>query len=169
LLRLIMDFCNFILDRLERMIYTVDEWLRFRSGDSKWSLTYKPVLGLIWFFLTYFIRLIINVFVEPTINPIKHFPAVTVTGKLVAPLCLPAVPVGGAVAGGTIAVALAPHFGLATANTIAGLVLLLLPGLGGFLMWELKENWKIYRSNRSPILKPVMIGHHGETTLRFIK
>src|SRR5262249_54943114 len=43
LLRLIIDVFKFLLDRLERMIYTVDEWLRFRSGDSKWSRTYKPV------------------------------------------------------------------------------------------------------------------------------
>src|SRR5262249_37555208 len=70
-LRLIMDFFKWVLDRMERVIYTVDEWLRFRSGDSKWALWYKPVLGLVWFFLTYLIRLILNVFVEPTVNPIK--------------------------------------------------------------------------------------------------
>src|SRR5262249_34585330 len=52
---------------------------------------------------------------------------------------------------------------------IAGIVLLFLPGLGGFLVWEFKENWKLYRSNRSPVLAPVVIGHHGETMLRFMR
>jgi hypothetical protein len=169
LINLILFVFKEALDRLERVIYTVDEWLRFRSGESKWSLVYKPVLGLVWFLLTYVIRVLINVFIEPTVNPVKHFPAVTVTGKAIAPLCLPAVMKSGVLTGGAIAVSLAPIYGLTAANVIAGVVLTLLPGLGGFLIWELKENWKQYRSNRSPVLKPVMIGHHGETMLRFMR
>jgi hypothetical protein len=160
LINLILFVFKEALDRLERVIYTVDEWLRFRSGESKWSLAYKPVLGLIWFLLTYVIRVLINVFIEPTVNPVKHFPAVTVTAKVITPLCIP---------GGPIAALFAPTLGLGTANALAGLVLLLLPGMGGFLVWEFKENWKQYRSNRSPVLKPVMIGHHGETMLRFMR
>src|SRR5262249_29823586 len=65
--------------------------------------------------------------------------------------------------------ALEPHFGLGTANTIAGLFLLIFPGLGGFVVWELKENWKLYKANRKKNLSPVMIGHHGETMLRFMR
>jgi hypothetical protein len=44
-----------------------------------------------------------------------------------------------------------------------------LPGLGGFLVWELKENWKLYRANQSPTLEPEVVGHHGETVLRLMK
>ena len=170
LFNLILFVFKEALDRLERVIYTVDEWLRFRSGESKWALVYKPVLGLVWFLVTYVLRLVINVFVEPSVNPIKHFPAVTVTAKLILPLCVPAFETfPGMFSGGPLAATLAPSLGLGTANTIAGLVLLFLPGLGGFLVWELKENWKQYRSNRSPVLKPAMIGHHGETMLRFMR
>jgi hypothetical protein len=170
LINLTIQLFKDIMDRIERVLYTVDEWLRFRPGDNKLALVYKPILGLIWFLLTYLIRLLINVFIEPTVNPIKHFPAVTVTAKLILPLVIPAkVLADGTFIGGPIAVALAPHFGLGTANTIAGLFLLLFPGLGGFLVWELKENWKLYRANRKKDLRPVLIGHHGETLLRFLK
>ena len=33
----------------------------------------------------------------------------------------------------------------------------------GFIFWEVKENWRLYRANRSPTLGPVSIGPHGET------
>ncbi|MBI1918093.1 MAG: hypothetical protein HYS12_25660 [Planctomycetes bacterium] len=161
LLRLIMDFFKLILDRLDRIIYTVDEWLRFRSGDSRWTLVYKPVLGLVWFFLTYAIRVIINLFVEPTVNPIKHFPAVTVGAKLIAPFALEWT------AAWTIL--LAPTLGHVLGKAMAWTLFVLIPGIFGFAVWEFKENWKLYRSNRSPVLRPVMIGHHGETMLRFMK
>ncbi len=157
LFQIVMLFFKEVLDRVERVLYAVDEWLRFRAGDSRWSLAYKSVLGLVWFFVTYTIRLLINVFIEPSLNPIKHFPAVTVTAKLILPL----VPV--------VATVLTPMIGAAAAGTAAGLFLLLVPGLGGFMVWECKENWKLYRANRPRVLRPVMIGSHGETMLRFMR
>jgi hypothetical protein len=59
------------------------------------------------------------------------------------------------------------------------LTVLLLPGLFGFLVWELKENWKLYQANhrgglqptdsddveptgQSPV-EPAVVGSHGET------
>jgi hypothetical protein len=44
-----------------------------------------------------------------------------------------------------------------------------LPGLAGFLVWELKENWKLYRATRGKTLSPLVIGHHGETMVGFLK
>jgi hypothetical protein len=44
-----------------------------------------------------------------------------------------------------------------------------LPGLAGFLVWEFKENWKLYRANRATKLRPVLIGHHGETLRRLLR
>src|SRR5262249_13592112 len=38
-----------------------------------------------------------------------------------------------------------------------------IPGAAGFLVWEFKENWSLYRANRRRTLGPVVIGHHGET------
>jgi len=37
-----------------------------------------------------------------------------------------------------------------------------IPGIFGFLAWELKENWKLYRQNGSATVDPVAIGSHGE-------
>src|SRR5262249_36608487 len=86
LFRFTMFFFKSATENLERLLYTVDEWLRFRTGDSQLSLVFKLGLGLVWFFLTYFIRVFINLFVEPTVNPIKHFPVVTVAAKLIVPI-----------------------------------------------------------------------------------
>lgn len=159
--RLILDFFKVLLDRLERIIYTVDEWLRFRRGENRLLLVLKPILGLIWFFLTYLVRVIVNLFVEPTVNPIKHFPAVTVGAKLIIPL----IPMWSL----AMTEAMQPFLGLALAGTIAGTMIILFPGIFGFAVWEFKENWKLYAANRPRVLKPEMIGSHGETMLRLLK
>jgi len=38
-----------------------------------------------------------------------------------------------------------------------------IPGIFGFIAWELKENWRLYAANRPRRLSPVVLGHHGET------
>jgi hypothetical protein len=148
-------------EEVERLLYTVDEWMRFRPGDSRLSFFLKPVLGLVWFIFTYLFRMIFNVFVEPTFNPIKHFPAVTVAAKLMAPLyiTLPR----------EITDSLAPLMGKVCAGLLAWCIIGLLPGLAGFLVWEFKENWRLYRANQSPTLTAELIGHHGETVLRLLR
>ena len=45
----------------------------------------------------------------------------------------------------------------------------LIPGIFGFLAWELKENWRLYAANRPPQLKPVRVGAHGETMMRLLR
>jgi hypothetical protein len=46
---------------------------------------------------------------------------------------------------------------------------LLLPGVVGFLVLELRGNWRLYAVNRHRDLKPVVVGSHGETLLRLMK
>jgi hypothetical protein len=65
--------------------------------------------------------------------------------------------------------ALKPFVGLALAGAFAGAVVILLPGIFGFAVWEFKENWKLYQANRSKKLRPIMIGHHGETMARLLR
>jgi hypothetical protein len=161
LFRFVMYLFKSWLEDLERVLYAVDEWLRFRAGEGRFSLVAKAVLGLFWFFLTYAVRFVINLFVEPTFNPIKHFPVVTVTAKLLLPFVKEL--------GTAIATPLTPFIGLPLAGLTATVVLFLLPGLAGFLVWELKENWRLYRSNQSPTLQAEIVGHHGETVLRWMK
>ena len=159
LFRLIMAFFRRLLDDVERLLYTVDEWLRFRSGDSQRSLAVKAVLGLFWFFITYIVRFCINLLVEPQINPIKHFPVVTVSHKLVLTFVMPALTVV------LFSTMMNPYL----VGLLAFTVQISLPGIPGFLVWEFKENWRLYRANQSLILQPQPAGGHGETIARLLR
>jgi hypothetical protein len=150
-----------LLEALDRLLYTVDEWLRFRTGDSRWTFLWKLVLGIVWFVVSYVIRLYVNLFIEPTTNPIKHFPVVTVSAKIMAPFLPKLIH--------DIKVDLTPFMNPVLAGTIAGLHAFILPGIFGFLAWELKENWRLYRKNQPKTLRPVAIGHHGETLHGLLK
>jgi hypothetical protein len=143
------------LDLTERAIFAVDEWLRFREGENRIVLAAKVVLGFFWFFVAYVVRLYTNLLVEPQVNPIKHFPVVTVSSKIMLPFGKQLVV--------AFVSALAPVFGVAIATAIAGPTVFLLPGVAGFLVWEFKENYRLYRQNRSASLGPAAFGHHGET------
>jgi hypothetical protein len=153
----VMEFFRRLVEIVERLLYTMDEWFRFRSGESRLSLVMKAVFGPVWFALTYIVRFCINLLIEPQINPIKHFPVVTVSHKLLLPT-IPAL-------AGVLEATMEP----ATALTVATMIITSIPGIFGFLVWELKENWKLYQANRSPTLKPVLIGHHGETMPRLLR
>jgi hypothetical protein len=115
---------------------------------------FKAILGLGWFCVAYLVRIFVNLLIEPQVNPIKHFPVVTVSHKVILPmskrltllLAAPLSPLG-------------PKFAL----FIAGTTVLLLPGVFGFLVWELKENWRLYEANRAESLRPVIVGDHGES------
>ncbi len=161
LVRWVLYLFRRLQEEVERLIYTVDEWLRFRPGDSRLSLYAKPVLGLMWFGVTYLFRLVFNLFVEPTFNPIKHFPVVTVTAKLIVPIYKDLLDF--------FLSSVEPVLGKAMGYSVAVTAIGLLPGLAGFLVWEFKENWRLYRANQSPTLRPEIVGHHGETVLRLMR
>jgi hypothetical protein len=160
LFRWIMEFFKACLELFERLVYTVDEWLRFRGGEGRFSLASKGVVGLVWFAIAYLARIYINILIEPQINPIKHFPVVTVSHKIILPMS--------GTLFGILKTPLRP-LGDGIANTIAGTTLFLIPGFFGFLVWELKENWRLYEANRSKTLRPEPIGHHGETMSRLLR
>lgn len=157
LFRLIMDVFHTILEAIERVLYTVDEWLRFRAGESRLSATTKAVLGFVWFFVNYVIRFCVTLLIEPQVNPIKHFPVVTVSHKILLPLTP------------MLIKTLEPPLGTVWANTIGPTAILVAPGAIGFLVWELKENWRLYAANRPTTLRPVRLGHHNETMLQFLR
>jgi hypothetical protein len=184
LLRWILALYQSVNAMIERLLYTVDEWLRFRAGDSQFALVYKPVLGLLWFVIAYVIRFVMNLVVEPQVNPIKHFPVVTVSHKFVFPFALLAhkaiehrltggAPVPGQLPAGGGGRHIGGMFRRLSPRTIGGAVGLgiqfIVPGICGYLAWELRSNWRLYRANQAPTLDPVSIGHHGETMLRFIR
>lgn len=161
LVKLTLEVFARMVEVLERGLYRVDEWLRFRAGQPRIVLLLKGLFGTGWFFVTYVIRLYVNLFVEPTVNPIKHFPVVTIAAKIILPF-IPAMLTA-------IAAATSPLVGPELANGFAAFTILVLPGLAGFLVWELKENWRVYRATRSKTLGPIIIGHHGETMARLLR
>jgi hypothetical protein len=54
------------------------------------------------------------------------------------------------------------------ALTMTTFVSTTIPGIFGFLAWELKENWRLYAANRPRLLMPVPVGHHGESMRRLL-
>jgi hypothetical protein len=153
----IMDFFKRVMEWVERILYAVDEWLRFKTGESQATLVLKATLGLFWGAVAYLIRFCVTLLIEPQINPIKHFPVVTVSHKLILPWSK------------DLAGILAGPFGPVRGGTLAGAIIFGTPGIFGFLVWELKENWRLYAANRSPTLRPSLIGSHGETVVRLLR
>jgi hypothetical protein len=143
-LTLILQFFQAVFEAFDRAIYAVDEWLRFGEGESKITFAFKLLFGTVWSVFTYLFRFAWTLLVEPQINPIKHFPVVTVSHKLLLPL-IPS---------------LAKSFG--TKQETMGTIVFGIPGIFGFLVWELKENWKLYRANASATIRPAVVGSHGE-------
>ena len=82
----IVGFFRRVADWVEQRLYAVDEWLRFRGGDSRGKIVAKALLGLVWFPVAYLIRFTFYLLIEPQVNPVKHFPVVTVSHKMILPL-----------------------------------------------------------------------------------
>ncbi|MDB5296737.1 MAG: hypothetical protein JWO31_2720, partial [Phycisphaerales bacterium] len=162
----IMRFFGRLLEAADRALYAVDEWLRFRHGGGRAALVGKAVLGVAWFYVAYVFRFALNLLVEPQVNPIKHFPVVTVSHKLLLPLAIPGrgapSPLGGV---------LVWLFGASkgTADAVAATVVWGIPGIFGFLAWELRENWKLYRANLPSTVQPVRFGSHGESVAQLLR
>ena len=150
---------EWLLDLVERVLYAIDEWLRFRSGESVVTLGVQAILGVVWSLVDFVVRFCVNLLIEPQVNPIKHFPVVTVSHKIL----LPTLPV-------VLGPVLVPLTGSeAAAQTVAVTIATAIPGVFGFLVWELKENWRLYEANHPNRLKPVAVGSHGETLRRLLK
>lgn len=158
ILAFISELSHRLVEGVDQALYAVDERLRFRKGDTRGSLVFKGFLGTIWFFVTYLVRLGINVLFEPQVNPIKHFPVVTVSHKILLPMT-PSL------------ASVFEQLGMSgtKAMSFAVPIVALIPGAVGFLVWELKGNWDLYARNRSTDLRPVLVGHHGETIGALLK
>ena len=148
------------IELLERGMYAVDEWLHEHQGQSLVAAVVKPLLGVVWWLVTYLVRFYVNLLIEPQVNPIKHFPVVTVSHKMILPFTLEITAV--------LSTPLQP-LGPVAANAIAGTTVVLLPGVFGFLVWEFKENWRVFEANRPGVVQPVLVGSHGETMARLLR
>ncbi len=158
LLAWIVDTFRAAMDFLEGMLYAVDEQLRFRKDESRAALAVKALLTTVWSVVDWLVRFCVTLLIEPQLNPIKHFPVVTVSHKLLVPM----IPVVTA----NLVAATGMERGLAL--TTVTFISTAIPGVFGFLAWELKENWRLYAANRPKTLRPVQVGRHGETMRRLL-
>ena len=147
---------------VEARLYAVDEWFRYRRGDSRGSVVGKALLGLVWFPVAYLARFAFYLLIEPQINPVKHFPVVTVSHKVLLPLVISPDPETVASTGGQLLVDLF-GLGVGQANFWAFWIIASVPGVFGFIAWELMANWRLYAANRPGRLGPVTVGSHGES------
>ncbi len=157
----IIDMFRMVLNFIERFLYAIDEWLRFHSDESWLSIVAKAVLGVIWSFVSFLIRIYVNLLIEPTLHPVKHFPVVTVAHKIFFPFITDL--------SGWMFKLFEPYLGSWLAGMVTGFNIFFLPGIFGFVVWELKENWRLYQANRQRQLTPTPVGSHGETVARLLR
>jgi hypothetical protein len=143
-----------ILHLGEAFLFTVDEWLRFRGGDSRPAMVLRAVLSILWFPVAYVIRFNVVVLIEPCFNPLK-FPIVTIATKIMLPLLY--------ILKDLLPEKLNPFLGTILGNALSWWVVFWLPDAVAFIIWEMKENWSLYRANRRQTLRPVTVGGRGET------
>lgn len=169
LFTLIVDVFRWLMDVVERVLYEVDERLRFRSGESAGVLWLKAIGGAGWAIVNGMTRFCVTLLIEPQINPIKHFPVVTVAHKMLLPLAIPLTQWLKPHLEPILATTLGHQMGTYIAASCGIILISAIPGVFGFLVWEFKENWKLYSANRAEHLRPVVVGHHGESMLQLLR
>ncbi len=168
LIQQLLFFFKEVTRRFSQVLHRVDEGLTHHLSERWTSLALKALLAPIWRFSEALIQFYVTVLVEPQVNPVKHFPIVTIGHKLLLPF-LPAI----TAAFVEITRSILPKV---IAYPLVTLTIVLLPGLFGFLVWELKENWKLYEANhrerlhkldvdqpRETPIEPAKVGAHGES------
>jgi hypothetical protein len=174
LFRWVLYLFKGITDTLEYVLYTVDEWLRFRSDESRITMVLRAILGVLWFPVGYLIRLYFIMLLEPTLNPIK-LPLSSAAFKimLIMPWYYHLLKPGSDEQTVLIQDYLVPYLGPHLADPVFWAVIIptlwLLPGVFAFFIWEMQANWRLFRANRAVRLKPVVIGRQGETMLHLLK
>lgn len=155
LFRWVVDLFGWLMRGFEQGLHRVDEKVSHHR-DEEWGATVaKALVGPVWRVLRYLIHFYVAVLVEPQVNPVKHFPVVTVADKLMMPF-FPALTIA-------LLALLDPILPRFIGLPLATATVLLSPGLFGFLAWELKKNWKLYRANHPDQAQPAHFGPHGET------
>jgi hypothetical protein len=159
LLRLLVALFKYIIDTMEYVLYTVDEWLRFRSGDSALSMVVRTVATFLWTPVAFLVRFYLVVLIEPGFNPVKA-PVSYLAAKFMV-VIYPQL--------WEVMARLKPQLGWPLVYLVILPTLWLLPDAFGFLFWEMKENWRLYRTNRRPMLRPVSVGPGGETVRQLLQ
>jgi hypothetical protein len=122
------------------LYYRTDEAIRYRGGHGRWTRHAEAWIALFAFLVGYVFRFLFRLSIEPTMNPLKHFPVVTVAGKLSMTGLFPLMVVG-----------LRSVVPIGWAGTLAlPICLFIVPGMAGFLAWEMRTNWSLYQRGLPP-------------------
>ncbi len=163
LLRFVMWVFKQVTDGLEYLLHTVDEWLRYRQGDSQLSLVIRTVAGFLWYPVAWLMRFYLVVLIEPWFNPVKA-PVSLLAAKFMYPIyTLYLTELKGSLNDENVPMP------MKVAWLILFLTIWLLPDAFGFLFWEMKENWRMYRANRQRQIRPVGVGPHAETVRQLLQ
>ena len=171
LVRWTLWFFKKVSDAFELVLYSVDEWLRFKSGENRLRTLLRGLTGVVWFPIGYVTRLYFLTMIEPSINPLK-LPLSSLAAKFMFPLYY-----------GYMSPWEASHLellgkmtedlGAPLANSVMyGFIvptLFMLPSAFAFFVWEMQGNWRVFRANRPRSLRPVVIGSHGETMAMLLR
>ena len=153
---------------LEWTLARAEDSLRLRGRGGPVSVAVRVVAGLVWMPFAFLVRFYTVVLIEPMINPLK-LPLTLLCAKFVYPLLLlspqilvrdPGSPLG---YGSPLVAPLAPYLGESLAFLLVMGTLWLLPDAVTYLVWEMRENWRLFRANRPAAVRPVGVGPHGET------
>lgn len=155
LFRWVVDLFDGLMRGIEQALHRVDEAVSHHRDEGESVMVIKAIVGPAWRAFSYLVHFYAAVLIEPQINPIKHFPVVTVADKLMLPF-FPALTTA-------LLALLDPILPRFVGLPLATVTVLLSPGLFGFLAWELNENWKLYSANHPDRVQPARFGPHGET------
>ena len=151
----VMEFFKRGLRALDEGLHRIGTRLSPRLGEAPAVTLLKALAAPLWAAWEAVLQFYVVVLIEPQTNPIKHFPVVTLGHKLLLPL-LPTL-------GRGLHAGLSPLLPAPIALPLIAVTLFLLPGLFGFLFWELKENWRLYGANRAHPVPRARLGTHGHT------
>jgi len=161
----VMEFFKQATRALTEGLHRIRTRLSPRLNERPGTSVLKALAALPWTFCEAVVEFYVVVLIEPQTNPIKHFPVVTLGHKLMLPF-LPALSSG-------LFAATSPVLPDALAVSLVAVTVFLLPGLFGFLFWELKENWRLYGSNRGAVgtdpVPAARLGDHGETVAALVR
>ncbi|MCB9882531.1 MAG: hypothetical protein H6834_12135 [Planctomycetes bacterium] len=152
--RIALTFFRRARELFESMLYSVDQWLRFRSGDPVLYHALKLAILPVWTPIAYLLRLLYDTSFEPRFNPVKYVSVVFAADKIFIPLTPPLL---------IFFTEMFHPLGPVGSNSLAWFLLYAIPAAVGFLVWELKENWKLYRANRKPVMREQIVTSRGET------
>jgi hypothetical protein len=151
----IMELFRGILRTFAEILHRIRTRLSPRLGEPQQVIFIKALAAPLWAACEALIQFCAVVLIEPQVNPVKHFPAVTLGHKLMLPF-LPSL-------SARLHAELASVLPEVIVLPLEAATILLLPGVFGFLFWELKENWGLYGNNRVEPVPQARLDSHGET------